>query len=222
MQKGVLSAKLSKNLFNNLQILGIVGLFFWNTSMLIFNQNQNPNRLYSIETNDHIIVVKNNTVIFDYLEQADVKDPVQIRVIETPKFGEVILNEDQSFGYTPSPDLCEVEDEFAYLLTTNGTSTKVTVSIEVLCETLTIFNGIAQTEEDKKLENFKILGVENYPDNALHIFDNEGKEIYEAEGYQNDWSGDVDSTEHLVGENLYYYVFSDGNGNYYSGYLMKH
>ena len=167
-------------------------------------------------------MVKNNTVIFEYLEQADIKEPVQIRVIETPKFGEVILNEDQSFGYTPSADLCEVEDEFAYLLTTNGTSTKVTVSIEVLCESLTIFNGIAQTEEDKKLENFKILGIENYPENALHIFDNEGREIYEVEGYQNNWNGEVDSTEHLVDENLYYYVFSDGKGNYYSGYLMKH
>ncbi len=222
MQKGILMAKLNKNLFSNIQILGIIGLFFWNSIIPIFNQNQNPNRLYSIETSDHIIVVKNNTVIFDYLEQADIKDPVQIRVIETPKFGEVILNEDQSFGYTPSPDLCEEDDEFAYLITANGTSTKVTVSIEILCESLTIFNGIAQGDTDKKLENFKILGIENYPENALHIFDNEGREIYEVEGYQNDWSGDVDSSEHLVNENLYYYVFSDGKGNYYSGYLMKH
>ncbi len=221
MQKGILVAKLNKNLFNNLKILGTISLFFWNTFIPIFNQNQNPDRLISIETTDHIIVVKNNTVIFDYLEQADVKEPVQIRVIETPKFGEVILNEDQSFGYTPSPDLCEVKDEFTYLLTTNGTSTKVTVSIEVLCETLTIFNGIALNEKDKKLENFKILGIENFPNNALHIFDNEGKEIYEQEGYRNDWSGDVDSSEHMIGENLYYYVFNDGKGNYYSGYLMK-
>jgi len=222
MQKGILTTILNKNLFSSLQIIGTISLFFWNTFVPVFNQNQNPNSLYSIETSDHIIVVKNNTVIFEYLEQADIKEPVQIRVIETPKFGEVILNEDQSFGYTPSPDLCEVDDEFAYLLTSNGTSIKVTVSIEVLCESLTIFNGIAQNEDDKKLENFRILGVENYPENALHIFDNEGREIYEVEGYQNNWSGDVDSSEHLVDENLYYYVFSDGKGNYYSGYLMKH
>lgn len=221
MQKGILVAKLKKNLFNNSRILGFISLLFWNISIPDFNQNQNPNSHFYVETNDHVIVVKNNTVIFDYLEQADVKEPVQIRVIETPKFGEVILNDDQSFGYTPSPDLCEVNDEFAYLLTTNETTTKVTVSIEVLCESLTIFNGIAQDEVDKKLEKFRILGIENFPNNALHIFNVEGEEIYEVEDYKNDWSGDVESSEHLVGENLYYYVFNDGKGNYYSGYLMK-
>ena len=154
-------ATLKKKLYNNSRILGLISLFFWNTIIPNFNQNhaQKPSKQFSIETTDHIIVIKNNTVIFDYLEQADVKDPVQIRVIETPKFGEVILNDDQSFGYTPSPDLCEVNDEFAYLITADGTSTKVTVTIEVLCENLTIFNGIAQNEKDKKLENFKILGV---------------------------------------------------------------
>lgn len=205
----------------DLRILGLLCLFSWSGFTPSFNQHQNPNTNLSIETTDHVIVVKNNTVIFDYLEQADTKDPVQIRVIETPKFGEVQLNDDQSFGYTPTPNLCEEEDQFTYLLTTGEQSTQVVVSIEILCESLTIFNGIAAGDKDKKLENFKILGIENYPNNALHIFDNEGKQIYEAEGYQNNWSGDVDSTEHLVEENLYYYVFNDGQGNYYSGYLMK-
>ena len=210
-----------KNNFINLRILGLLCLFIWSGFIPSFNQYQNPNTNLSIETSDHIIVVKNNTVIFDYLEQADTKDPVQIRVIETPKFGEVILNEDQSFGYTPSPNLCEEEDQFTYLMTAGEQSTKVVVSIEILCESLTIFNGIAANEEDKKLENFKVLGIENYPNNVLHIFDNDGREIYEAESYQNNWAGDVDSSEHLVEENLYYYVFNDGKGNYYSGYLMK-
>lgn len=212
---------LKKKYFINLRILGLLCLFIWSGFTPSFYQNQNPNTNLSIETTDHIIVVKNNTVIFDYLEQADTKDPVQIRVIETPKFGEVILNEDQSFGYTPSPNLCEEEDQFTYLMTAGEQATKVVVSIEILCESLTIFNGIAADEKDKKLENFKVLGIENFPNNVLHIFDNEGKEIYEAESYQNNWAGDVDSSEHLVEENLYYYVFNDGKGNYYSGYLMK-
>ena len=212
---------IAKNKLIDTRILGLLCLFIWSSFTPSFNHNQNPNTNLSIETTDHVIVIKNNTVIFDYLEQADTKDPVQIRVIEMPKFGEVVLNEDQSFGYTPSPNLCEEEDQFTYLLTAGDQSSKVVVSIDILCESLTIFNGIAANEKDDKLENFKVLGVENYPNNVLHIFDNEGQEIYEAESYQNDWAGDVDSTEHLVEENLYYYVFNDGKGNYYSGYLMK-
>jgi len=212
---------IAKNKFTNIRILGLFCLFIWSGFTPSFYQNQNPNTNLSIETTDHVIVVKNNTVIFDYLEQADTKDPVQIRVIETPKFGEVVLNEDQSFGYTPSPNLCEEEDRFTYLLTAGEQTATVVVSIEILCESLTIFNGIATNDIDKKLEKFKVLGIENYPNNVLHIFDNEGKEIYEAESYQNNWAGEVDSTDHLVEENLYYYVFNDGQGNYYSGYLMK-
>ncbi|MEM1121644.1 MAG: gliding motility-associated C-terminal domain-containing protein [Bacteroidota bacterium] len=205
------------------RILGLLSIFYWSVGTPFFNQNhtQNPNLQFSIETTDHVIVVKNNTVTFDYLEQADTEGPVQIRVIETPKFGEVQLNDDQSFKYTPSPDLCAEDDEFVYLLIEGDQTTKIAVSIEILCETLTIFNGISQSEEDKKVANFKIMGVENFPNNALHIFDNEGKEIYEVEQYKNDWAGDVDSSDHLIKDNLYYYVFNDGKGNYYSGYLMK-
>ncbi len=221
MHKGKLMALLNFKKLINSRILGLSCLLFWSNFTPFFNQNQKSNIDFSIETTDHVIVVKNNTVIFDYLEQADTEDPVQIRVIETPKFGEVILNDDQSFGYTPSPDLCAEEDQFTYLLTTNEAPIKVVVSIEILCESLTIFNGIAEDENDKKLTNFKILGVENFPNNQLHIFDNEGKEIYEAEEYQNNWSGEADSSEHMIQDNLYYYVFNDGKGNYYSGYLMK-
>lgn len=221
MHKGKLMTLFDHNQILNSRILGLFCLLFWSHVTPFFNQIQNPNTNLSIETTDHIIVVKNNTVIFDYLEQADIKDPVQIRVIETPKFGEVILNDDQSFGYTPTPNLCETEDQFIYLMTAKDESIKVVVSIDILCESLTIFNGIAPENKDKNLEKFKILGVEQFPNNALHIFDNEGKEIYEAEGYKNDWNGDVDSTDHLVDDNLYYYVFSDGEGNYYSGYLKK-
>ena len=202
-------------------IFGLASLVYCSIFSSIGLNTQKGNKLYTIETTDHVIVVKNNTVIFDYLEQANIKEPVQIQVIETPEFGEVKLDEHHSFGYTPDLNLCEKEDQFTYLMTTESQTIKVVVSIDILCESLTIFNGIALQEEDNKLEKFKILGVENYPNNELHIFDNEGKEIYQVQGYQNNWDGAVDSSEHLVTENLYYYVFNDGEGNYYSGYLIK-
>ena len=208
------------NTIKNSRIFGMISLFLW-TNLFQFTTTQNPNIYFNLETQDHIIVVKNNTVTFDYLEQADVKGPVQLRVIETPKFGEVLINEDQSFSYTPSPNLCESEDTFTYQLIAAEKTYKVDVSIDILCETLTIYNGLATNSQDKKLENFKILGVENYPENTLHIFDNDGQEIYEAKAYKNDWNGEVNASGHLTPNNLYYYVFSDGEGNYFSGYLVK-
>lgn len=175
-----------------------------------------------IETTDHVIVVRNNTVIFDYLEQEDSQSPVQLRVIEKPKFGVVSLNEDNTFEYSPTPDLCEEEDQFTYQMTIGHQLTNVVVSIEILCESITIYSGIVSNKaEEKKLEHFKILGVENFPENSLHIFDNSGREIYEIESYQNDWEGQLAESENLADEAMYYYVFKDGTGNYFSGYLRQ-
>lgn len=202
-------------------------IFLWFSLILFggFNFVANQNLCINnplIGVTDHLIVVKNNTVIFDYLEQAEVKGPVQIRVIKKPRFGEVVLNEDETFEYTPSLNLCDEADEFTYHLEGEDKTFEVVVSIEILCETLTFFSGIAETEKEKKLVNFKILGVENFPNNSLHIFDDQGNEIYATDNYQNNWNGHVDSTEHLVRDLLYFYVFNDGEGNYHSGYLTKY
>ena len=56
-----------------------------------------------LKTEDHVIVVKNNSVVFDLLQtESEFNNPVKIRVIEHPKFGDVTLNNDQSFEYALS------------------------------------------------------------------------------------------------------------------------
>jgi hypothetical protein len=220
MQKGYILKLLMNSLSRYAHVLmALSSIIFFN-----FTPPPYPNEKLKIETIDHVIVVKNNSVVFDYLEQADIKDPVQIRVIDKPKFGEVRIEENNSFKYEPTPDLCDLEDQFTYLINQADKSIKVVVSIEILCETLTIINGISTDKEEEALKYFKIIGIENFPNNTLHIFDNEGNEIYAVNGYQNDWNGNYlkeEAEQEMIAENLYYYVFNDGNGNYYSGYLNK-
>jgi len=99
--------------------------------------------------------------------------------------------------------------------------TEVKVAIEILCESLTVFSGISKEAKEGKSDKFTILGIENYPDNSLYVFDNAGNEIFHKASYSNDWDGRLESSQkHLEQDRMYYYVFKDGGGNYYSGYLQ--
>lgn len=175
-----------------------------------------------IETNDHVIVVKNNSVVFDYLLlEEENENPVLLRVIEQPKFGEVRLNDDQTFEYKPLQNLCEKDDTFIYEMTISKQIINVTVSVAILCESITIFNGISTEKDTGKLEKFTILGIENFPNNSLYVFDDSGKEVFQKNGYANDWNGILETGKPQIGDNrMYYYVFNDGDNHYYSGYLQ--
>ena len=182
----------------------------------------NPIKKNIIETTDHVIVVKNNSVVFDYLQtEDDVESPVHLRVIEQPRFGAVALNEDKTFEYSPLQNLCEANDAFVYEMTIGKQVTEVKVDIEILCESLTIFNEISNKEKAGKLKKFTVLGIENHPNNSLYVFDDAGNEIFHRASYSNDWDGRLETSQkHLEQDRMYYYVFKDGGGNYYSGYLQ--
>ena len=174
------------------------------------------------ETNDHVIVVRNNSVIFEYLQtEEELENPVQLRVIKQPKFGDVTLNEDQTFKYAPLQNLCEKNDELVYEMTVGEQVIQVNVSIDILCESITFMSGTSSDEKAGKLKNFTILGVENFPENSLYVFDGKGLEIFQKDNYSNDWDGKVNKEDNLDEQSgIYYYVFNDGGGTYYSGYLQ--
>ena len=133
MHKGDSLFLLKKNKFLKIHILLLFCIFLWSSTTPY--KHPNPTKdLSLIEATDHVIVVKNNTVIFEHLEQEEVKVPVQIRVIEAPKFGVVSLNEDNTFEYSPPPNLCGAIDQFTYHMTIEEKSFNVIVSIEILCE----------------------------------------------------------------------------------------
>jgi len=173
------------------------------------------------ETDDHVIVVRNNSVIFEYLQtEEELESPVQLRVIKQPKFGDVTLNEDQTFKYAPLQNLCEKNDELVYEMIVGEQVIQVNVSIDILCESITFMSGTSSDEKAGKLKNFTILGVENFPENSLYVFDGRGLEVFQKDNYSNDWDGKVNKEDNPEESGIYYYVFNDGGGTYYSGYLQ--
>jgi gliding motility-associated-like protein len=70
--------------------------------------------------------------------------------------------------------------------------------------------------EDGLNDRFEILGIEQYPDNELRIFNVHGNEVYRMANYDNSWDGTSASNLNRGGKlptGTYYYVLNLGMGN---------
>ncbi len=69
-------------------------------------------------------------------------------------------------------------------------------------------------------DRFVILGLENFPENELLIFNRQGVEVIHRMNYENDWDGRPESGSILGGvlpEGTYYYIFKFGELNIRKG-----
>jgi len=76
--------------------------------------------------------------------------------------------------------------------------------------------------EDGYNDRFVILGIEDYPENELVIFNKQGVVIYHRRNYQNDWDGTPEKGGVIGGalpEGTYYYVFTFGESMVRKGYI---
>ncbi|RMG80307.1 MAG: gliding motility-associated C-terminal domain-containing protein [Bacteroidetes bacterium] len=190
--------------------------FFWGISGLFAHSMTPP----PAKGKEKLIVVKNNKLIFDPYEHVGENTRIlHIGVATQPKFGTLNFRNDNTIVYQPNQDLCEETDEFAYFIeTAQGTET-YEVNVEILCESLTILSGFSPDSDDD-YNTFTILGIQNYPNNTLLIFNKWGEQVYSAKGYQNDWKGTEKERPTTADEGVYYYVFNDGQGHSYSGYVQ--
>lgn len=172
-----------------------------------------------IAESDYTLAVMNNSVIFEVLENDRIDGELQaFDLVTIPTKGNVKINEDRSLTYVPEEDICDEVDVFSYYIANPQGSDTVEVVVEIICEELSIINGFSP-DGDGVFDTFTIIGAERFPDNQLFIFDESGVQVYAEEGYNNSWDGSVEG-EPAEEEKMYYYVFSDGLGNMFSGYVQ--
>lgn len=166
---------------------------------------------------DYLLVVRNNTIVFDVM--APLEEVQDVILLDAPAFGEVEINGDMTMTFKPFEGVCEETDGFSYLIDNAGNIDTVSVTIDIICEKLTFLSGFSP-DGDGVNDTFRVIGAEAYPDNSLVIFNKWGEEVYSAKSYDNSWDGTDKNGEPLKSEdNVYYYVFNDGENNVYSGYL---
>ena len=172
------------------------------------------------EEGEYMVVMMNNELIFDAIEfEEETTELPDVLILDQPEFGTITLNPDHSFTFSPMADICEESDAFSYLVNRPAGIDTVHIKIDILCEPLTILGGFTP-DGDGVNDNFTILGVQNFPNNSLAVFNSKGEEIYYMKGYNNNWSGELEDGT-VAPADMYYYVFHDGQ-EYHSGYIKIH
>lgn len=138
-----------------------------------------------------------------------------------PQYGSVSFASECNIIYTPDGVECDVVDSFMYVIcTVDGCDTAlVTVALEcelIIGGELVFSNGFSPNGDDVN-QFFEIGGAETYPNNSLRVFNRWGNEVFQAENYQNDWDGTFNGASLMNG--TYFYLFNDGAGNTYTGYV---
>lgn len=138
-----------------------------------------------------------------------------------PSNGTVTVNVDRTISYDPGADFCNsiIPDEFAYLLCNENGCDSATVSVTINCEELRIHNGFSPNNDGTN-DSFVIIGAQDLPGNKLFIYNRWGLLVHQAADYQNDWKGTWKGTD--LADGTYFYLFEDGKGKLYSGYVQIH
>jgi len=131
---------------------------------------------------------------------------------------------DNSIIYTPDPGFCGDTDSFTYTLTTSGGVSTATVTINVLCEELTVFNGFSPNGDELN-DTFTILGIERFPHARVYVYNRWGNQVYFRDGnYQNvpgiafdgTWEGND------LPDGTYFYMIDTNDGERMTGYVEIH
>ena len=157
----------------------------------------------------------------------DIFDPTLLDtfyVVTDPTFGDIVWNPDGTITYTPDDGYCndDTPDEYTYTICYENVCDTTTSFVYVLCSDpsdFQIYNGFSPNNDGLN-DVFFIQGVESYPNNVLCIFNRWGNQVFRQEGYANGWGGEWETS--IVPSGTYFYVFDNGEGEVYSGYVQIH
>jgi gliding motility-associated-like protein len=138
-------------------------------------------------------------------------------ILSSPENGTLRVNDNGTIDYIPDADFCGELDSFDYMISGPFGSSVATVTIDVLCEDLTIFNGFSPNGDGIN-DTFTITGIEFFANNRVLIFNRWGNQVFYAQGYANTWRGTWENRP--LPDGTYFYVVDDGEGNKYSGYVQ--
>ena len=122
--------------------------------------------------------------------------------------------------YTPNDGYCGT-DTFSYQITDiAGNRSKAQVRVTVICDKVLVYNGISPNGDNKN-DFWHIVGIEQFPDNVVRVFNRWGNLVFERKGYsnQNAWDGTWNGKD--LPDGAYFYMIDLGDGSeLLSGYLQ--
>lgn len=94
------------------------------------------------------------------------------------------------------------------------------VSIQIACEKVLVYTGFSPNGDGVN-DVWRILGMEQYPENEVLVFNRWGNLVFQQKGYSNQdaWNGKWNGKD--VPDGAYFYVIDLGDGSArLSGYVQ--
>ena len=194
------------------------------TAILVVNTIENTAIDPPIAVDDDTTGLAGNETTIQVLENDTLRSTLlDVNIVTPPGNGNVVINPDFSITYLPDPDFCGALDSFVYSITTLGGTDEATVVIDVYCQELTIFSGMSPNGDGVN-DTFTILGIENFPNNRVCVFNRWGNRVYEQKGYRNETGWDGSWSGKSLPDGTYFYLVEveDENGETmkFNGYLQ--
>ncbi len=159
-----------------------------------------------------IIDIKQNDTLLGLIDT--------VYISEEPLYGEVTINLDCSATYNPDEGICDIEDQFTYVICNENGCDSASVFIYIDCQGEIIIYTAVSPNGDGSNDTFFIAGIEFYPDSRLIVFNRWGNEVLNRIGYENDWNGTWDNNK-VLPDGTYFYLLqlNDGTSRTFKGYL---
>ncbi len=186
------------------------------TTIVIIDVRDPRELLYPLAVDDVDSVGMNQTKLIEVLANDDTRGTlVGFEVVVYPMHGRVRI-EGQALRYTPEAQFCG-QDSLVYEICNAAGCDRAVVRITMVCDQLVIYSGFSPNFDGVN-ETFEVLGVEQYPGNRMEVYNRGGNLVFAMDDYDNSWDGTYFDGDELP-EGTYFYVFEDGRGREYTGYV---
>ena len=193
------------------------------TTIFFINVIEGDSIVPPIAIDDDTTTMMNTAIVITSLDNDKVNGELtDMGVVTDPMNGDVVFDPStNTFVYTPDENFCGSVDSFTYFISNEVGTDTATVFIDVPCEGITIYTGFSPNDDNVN-DVFTILGIEEYPDNEVCVFNRWGSRVFLEKGYTNanGWRGTWNGKD--LPDGTYFYVINDGEGNTYSGYVQIH
>ena len=165
---------------------------------------------------DYAAIAHNGQGILHVLANDETPGTVGSVVISQAASGSARVDDKHRIHYSAPAEWCG-RDSLRYIVCTEGGCEEALVRIEVSCDRLIVFSGFSPNGDGAN-DAFTVLGLENYPDNMVTVFNEYGHQVFRASGYANDWEGTSHGSP--LSEGTYYYVVQAAGFRTLSGYVQ--
>jgi len=119
-------------------------------------------------------------------------------IFTSPANGRIIDNKDGTITYTPNPNFAGT-DEFNYTVKDENGNITNSAIVKITVEGFFVPN-VFTPNGDGVNDTFEIVGLENYSNVALEVYNRWGNQVYKNANYKNQWIADG------LNEGTYYYI----------------